>query len=104
MFPLALIRLRGGPGHLSGSRCLGGKAGLAAGTAQRRLAGTQGPGMDGRMGYHAGPLFGEKRMEKLYIWTKQKNQESLDNGCPNFVGFERFDPQQIPILMEKTRL
>ena len=34
------IRLRGGPGHLSGSRCLGGKAGLAAGTAQRRLAGT----------------------------------------------------------------
>ena len=34
----------------------------------------------------------------------KKNKSHWTIGCPNFVGFERFDPQQIPILMEKTRL
>lgn len=70
----------GGPSHLSGSRCLGGKAGLAAGTAQCCLAGTW--GMGEWWGTMPALFLGRNEWRNYTLgWSYQ---ESLDNWVSQF--------------------
>ena len=53
---------------------------------ERLNAAWQGPGMDGRMGYHAGPRFGEKLGETIHLDEAKKPRVIGQLGVPILSG------------------